>query len=109
MSRGRETVSAVAVALRNENVRRAELAWGASIVAEWAHFVALGVFAYKVGGTSAVGLAGLVRLLPAAIAAPVAASFGDRFRRERFLVVVLLVGAAALAGSSVAAFSHMRV
>jgi MFS family permease len=108
MSRGRETVSAVAVALRNENVRRAELAWGASIVAEWAHFVALGVFAYRAGGTSAVGVAGLVRLLPAAIVAPVAASFGDRFRRERFLIVVLLVGAAALAGSAVASFMDLR-
>ena len=27
-------------------MRRAELAWGAAVSAEWAHFVALGVFAY---------------------------------------------------------------
>lgn len=109
MTRARETSWAVLTALRNGNVRRAELAWGASIVAEWAHFVALGVFAYKTGGTSAVGVAGLVRLLPAAIVAPVAASFGDRFRRERFLVVVLLAGAVALAGSAIASFGHARL
>ena len=58
-----------------------QLAWGAAIAAEWAHFVALGVFAYEHGGAAAVGLAGLVRLLPAAAIAPLAAPLGDRFRR----------------------------
>ena len=38
--------------MRNRDLRRVELAWGASIVAEWAHFVALGVFAYDTGGTA---------------------------------------------------------
>jgi MFS family permease len=107
--RARETFSAVVVAARNENVRRAELAWGAAITAEWAHFVALGVFAYKGGGASAVGIAGLVRLLPAAIVAPVAASLGDRFRRERFLLAVTLLGAVAFAASAAASFAHERL
>jgi MFS family permease len=98
-------VSALAAAARNDNVRRVELAWGAAIAAEWAHFVALGVFAYEHGGTSAVGLAGLVRLLPAAAVAPLAASLGDRFRRERFLLAMTVVGAAALAASAAAAFA----
>jgi MFS family permease len=105
MSSARGTFSAVVLAGRNENVRRVELAWGAAIAAEWAHFVGLGVFAYKTGGTSAVGLAGLVRLLPAAFVAPVAASFADRFRRERFLLALTLVLGAALAGSAAAAFA----
>jgi MFS family permease len=90
--------------LRNEDLRRAELAWCASITAEWAHFVALGVFAYEVGGTFAVGVAGLVRLLPATLVAPFAASVGDRVRRERFLVAVALVGSTALVGSAAAFF-----
>jgi MFS family permease len=107
VTRALGTASAVVLAVRNENVRRVELAWGAAIAAEWAHFVGLGVFAYKLGGTSAVGLAGFVRLLPAAIVAPVAASFADRFRRERFLLAVSLVGAAALAGSAAAAFAKL--
>ena len=76
-----QVLTALGTAVRNDNVRRVELAWGAAIAAEWAHFVALGVFAYEHGGTSAVGIAGLVRLLPAAIVAPFAATFGDRFRR----------------------------
>ena len=102
-------ISAVGAAFRNENVRRAELAWGAAIAAEWAHFVALGVFAYHAGGTTAVGVAGLVRLLPAAFVAPFASSLGDRFRRERFLLTVTLVESAALAGSAAAAFANERV
>ncbi len=86
----------------SRNLRRVELAWGATIAAEWAHFVALGIFAYNAGGTSAVGIAGLVRMLPAAVVAPLASALGDRFRRERFLLAVALVGSAALAGSAAA-------
>ena len=100
-SRVVETLSTIA---RSDNLRRVELAWGASITAEWAHFVALGVFAYTEGGTAAVGIAGLVRMLPSALVAPFAASLGDRFRRERFLVAISLLGTAALAGSAAAFF-----
>ena len=104
-----QVVSALGVAVRNDNVRRVELAWGAAIGAEWAHFVALGVFAYERGGTAAVGVAGLVRLLPAAALAPFAASLGDRFRRERFLLAMTLVGSGALAASAAAAFAAEQV
>jgi MFS family permease len=104
MSQPAQAVSALAALARNDNLRRVQLAWGASITAEWTHFVALGVFAYTAGGTSAVGIAGLVRMLPAAVVAPFAASLGDRFRRERFLVAVALIGSAALGGSAAAFF-----
>src|SRR5439155_356767 len=82
--------------------RRVELAWGASIAAEWAHFVALGVFAYHAGGTTGVGIAGLVRMLPAAILAPLASSLGDRFHRERFMLAISLAGTVALAATALA-------
>jgi MFS family permease len=98
----------LAAAARNANIRRVELAWGAAVAAEWSHFVALGVYAYEDGGATAVGVAGLVRLLPAAVLAPFAASLGDRFRRERFLFAMALVGAAALAGSGAAALAGER-
>jgi len=106
--RPRQLVWSLEAAIRNENLRRVEFAWGAAITAEWAHFVALGVFAYQQGGTSAVGIAGLVRLLPAAVVAPFAASLGDRFRRERFLFAMTLVGAGALAASAAAALAGDR-
>jgi MFS family permease len=104
MAQPSQAVSALAALARNRNLRRVELAWGASITAEWIHFVALGVFAYHAGGTSAVGIAGLVRMLPTALVAPFAATLGDRFRRERFLAGIALVGAAALGGSAAAFF-----
>jgi len=104
MRRWSQAVSALPALARNENLRRVELACGASIAAEWTHFVALGVFAYNAGGASAVGIAGLVRMLPAAFVAPFASALGDRFRRERFLVAVSLAGAAALGGSAAAYF-----
>ena len=109
MARAAQAVSALGAVVRNDNIRRVELAWGAAIGAEWAHFVALGVYAYQQGGASAVGLAGLVRLLPAAVLAPFAASLGDRFRRERLLLAMTLLGSAALAGSAAAAFAGERV
>jgi MFS family permease len=99
----RATVSALRVAAGNDDIRRAELAWGASIAAEWGHFVALGVFAYERGGAASVGLAGLIRLLPAALVAPAAATIGDRFRRERFLLALSLLAMLAFAGSAAAA------
>src|SRR5256885_546440 len=105
MSRPAQAATALGAAMRNRELRLVELAWGASIVSEWAHFVALGVFAYNAGGTTAVGIAGLARMLPAAVVAPLASSLGDRFRRERVLVATALVGACALAGSSAAFFA----
>ena len=105
MVRVRQVLEAVGSALRNPNIRRVELAWGAAIAAEWAHFVAFGVYAYDVGGPAAVGLAGLVRLLPAAIVGPFAASLGDRFPRERFLLALTLVASVALGASAIAFFA----
>ena len=91
--------------MRNPGIRRVELAWGAAIAAEWAHFVALGVFAYGAGGTRAVGIAGLARMLPAALVAPLASTLGDRFRRERFMTGTAAVGALALGASALVFFT----
>jgi MFS family permease len=103
MSRLRVLASSLLTAARNEQIRTVQLAWAGAIAAEWAHFVALGVYAYDHGGASAVGVAGLVRLLPAAIVAPFAASLGDRYPRERFILVTALIGAAALGASAASA------
>jgi predicted MFS family arabinose efflux permease len=100
--------ASLVVAARSAPLRRAELAWGGLVAAEWAHFVALGVFAYRVGGTSAVGVAGVARMLPAAVLAPFAASLADRFRRERFLLAVAVIGASALVVSAIGATADER-
>ena len=78
---------------RNPNIRRIEGAWAASIIAHWAYGIALAVFAYREGGAAAVGLVGLVRFLPSAVASPFAAMLGDRYRRERVIVTAELTRA----------------
>jgi MFS family permease len=95
--------------MHNGDIGRLELVWGLAIGAEWAHFVALGVFAYAHGGASFVGLAGLVRLLPAGVLTPFASSLGDRMRRERMLLGLLVLESVALVGSGAAALADQRL
>jgi MFS family permease len=99
-----ESLRAFAAAFGNAELRRLELAWGGSIMGQWGYEVALAVFAYRAGGATAVGLLGLVRLVPAAIVAPFAALLGDRFPRKRVMVTADLVRACAMGGAAAAAF-----
>ena len=64
---------------------------------EWAATVALGVVAFRDGGAAAIGLVGLLRMAPAALVAPFAATIADRVRREVVLAWVGLVRAIARA------------
>ena len=101
-TRFKGSIAAFAAVWRNPNLRWLELAWTASIVGQYAFLVAVSVYAYGVGGEKAVGLIFLARLIPAALLAPFAGLLGDRYPRERVLLVtnvtrVVLVGAAALA------------
>ncbi len=73
---------------RNPNLRRAQLSFLGAWTAEWAFTVGLGIVAYRDGGASAVGLVGLVRMVPSAILAPLMSPLADRGRRERVLIVV---------------------
>jgi Major Facilitator Superfamily/Cyclic nucleotide-binding domain len=85
------SLRAVASVFANPEVRNLQLAWGASSFAVWSFAIALGVYAFDVGGPTAVGVAAMVRLLPAAFVSPVAGLLGDRHSRR-----LILVGSAAL-------------
>ncbi|MBA3434365.1 MAG: MFS transporter [Actinobacteria bacterium] len=92
--------AAFAAVARNRNLLWLELAWTGSIIGHYAYLVAVSVYAYGVGGEEAVGLIFLARLIPAALAAPFAGLLGDRYRRERVLLLtnlarIILVGSAA--------------
>ena len=50
--------------LSNGAMLRALLSFGAAFTAEWAFTVAIGLVAFADGGTVAVGLVGLLRLVP---------------------------------------------
>jgi MFS family permease len=73
-------------ALATPDLRRLQLASIASCIGGWAFMVALSVYAYDAGGATAVGLAALVRMLPAGLAAPFAGLVADRSSRRDALV-----------------------
>src|SRR5688500_10128399 len=91
---------------RNPLLRRAQLSFLGAWTAEWAFTVALGILAYRDGGAAAVGLVGLLRMVPSALLAPLLTPFADRGRRERVLVAVSTArGLATAAAAVVAALS----
>ena len=96
-----ESLTAMREVYRNRALRHLQLAWAGSIMGSWANSVALVVYAYNVGGAGAVGLMGLVRWLPSAIASPFAATLGDRYPRVRVMISADLLRAAALGGMTV--------
>ncbi|MFE5671025.1 MFS transporter [Agromyces sp. NPDC056523] len=86
---------------RNSDLRRAQLSFLGAWTAEWAFTVALGIVAYRDGGALAVGLVGLLRMVPSAIFAPLLSPIADRGRRERVLILVSVVRGAATAAAAV--------
>jgi len=91
---------------RNPDLRSAQLSFLGAWTAEWAFTVALGIVAYRDGGAAAVGLVGLLRMVPSAVVAPLLSPLADRGRRERVLIAVsTLRGIATAAAAVVAALS----
>ena len=93
LTRLSQSAGALAAVFRSRDLRRLELAWVGSIIGSWAYLVALAVYAYGEGGAAAVGLVGVIRLLPSALAAPFVAVAADRFPRERVMVATDLIRA----------------
>ncbi|UNK69917.1 MFS transporter [Microbacterium sp. H1-D42] len=102
-SRGRfgDAVEAFSSNWRNVNLRRAQLSFFGAWASEWAFTVALGIVAYDAGGVVAVGLVGMLRMLPSAVLTPLLAPFADRGRRERTLIVVSLIRAVTTGAAAV--------
>jgi MFS family permease len=102
---GRRRVGEAAAAFtsnaRNRALRRAQLSFLGAWTAEWAFTVGLGIVAYRDGGATAVGLVGLLRMVPSAVVTPLLSPLADRGRRERVLVLVSAVRGAATAGAAV--------
>jgi MFS family permease len=106
--RGRlgESLRAFRAVFENPNLRRLQLAWGGSIIGHWAYGIALAVYAYEQGGAAAVGLVGLIRMLPAAFAAPFMAALADRYPRERIMLVSDVTRMLAMAAAAAVALSE---
>jgi MFS family permease len=102
MGRGRSShaLGAFAQTVRTPNLRRVQLSYGAAWASEWAVTVAVGILAFRHGGAAAVGIVGMVRMLPAALLAPAAGVVSDRYGRDHVLVGVGLVRGAALGATA---------
>jgi MFS family permease len=79
-----------------------QVSWALQSVSIWAFAIALGVYAFGVGGATAVGVAALVRLLPGAFASPVGGLLGDRASRRTVLVLSALTSAALIGTAALA-------
>jgi MFS family permease len=90
-------MGSLARVFRNPQLRRLELALLGSMMGHWTYVVALSVYAYEQGGATAVGIISVLRLIPAAIAAPFLATLADRYRRERVMMATDLIRATLMA------------
>ncbi len=79
---------------------RLQLSTAATSLGKWAFGVALYVYAFRQGGTSAIGLLAVVQAVPAMAAAPVLGLAGDRYPRQRVLLVTNALRALLLTGIS---------
>src|SRR4051794_26476231 len=93
--------AAVASTWRNGDLRRAELSFAGAWTAEWAFSVGIGVLAFRHGGAKAVGVVAVLRMLPAAVAAPALTPYADRWPRERVLAAVCVIRAIATGAAAV--------
>lgn len=90
---GRVSVSSVAsgstvrAMASNRQLRLLHASWTASWVEDWLVPVAMNIYAYSRGGAAAAGLAGVARMLPSTVGAPVLRVLVDRWRREVVLRV----------------------
>ena len=96
----RESLDAFRAVVTNRGLRRIGLAWATITTSSWAYVIALLVYAYDQGGAAAVGLVGLIRVLPAFISAPVAGVLGDRYPRNRVMLGVSIARTTFLAAAA---------
>lgn len=86
-----------------------QVSTAATSLGKWAFVLTLGVYAFREGGTAAVGLVALIQSVPAAFAAPLLGLAGDRYPRQRVLLVTNALRALLLAAVAGAVFEGMPI
>ena len=97
----RETGASIASVFRNPALRRVQIALIGSMIGDWAYATAVTVWAYGVGGVTAVGVWTGIRLGLMAITAPLGATLADRMARKKVMILADLVRAALVAAAVV--------
>jgi MFS family permease len=80
----------VAAVVQDRSLRLVLFAFAIFRPTESAQWIAILVYAYRDGGTAAMGVAAVALLVPAALLAPFVAQVGDRMPRERALALSYL-------------------
>ena len=100
----RESSTAVRTVFGNRNLRRIMLAFGGSLIGDWAYATAISVWAYSVGGAKVLAVWAVVRFILMAVCTPFASTLVDRYSRKGIMIsvdlarcVLLLVIAAIMA------------
>lgn len=97
---------------RTPSLARVLTALFAFSMAEWAAYVAVAVYAFQEGGTRSLGVISTLTLVVAAVTAPIGSVLGDRYRRERVLMLAYLgltLGTAATAFAMLAGLAPALV
>src|SRR4051812_42038541 len=101
-SRSKSVRESLRSALATAELRRLQVAWLASATGAWVFFVALAVYAYEADGAVGVGVAALIRMVPAGLAAPLAGALADRTSRRDVLLLSLVARALILVAMAAA-------
>ena len=103
---GRRRLDAVTNVMRQPDLRRLQLGSTAFFLVDAMAMVGLSVWAFDHGGASAVGVLGLARLLPGALALPFGAWAADRFARRRVVTAVFVAMCVTQALIAIALAAH---
>ena len=92
----------------NRTLARLLIAYTGSVIAEWALWVALLVFAYEHGGPTTAGVAAVALLVPSAFVAPWAGRAADGPHPGRILAIVYVIQASSLTATAILAATGSR-
>jgi predicted MFS family arabinose efflux permease len=82
----RDTRASLGAVFRNPALRKIQFALAASMIGDWAYSTAVIVWAYSVGGATAVGVWMAIRFVLMAIVSPIGSSLADRLPRKQVLI-----------------------
>lgn len=88
-----ETRESLGSVFRNPNLRKVQLALAGSMIGDWAYGTAVAVWAYGVGGATAVGVWTAIRMALLAVSSPVGATLADRYPRRAVMITADIVRA----------------